>query len=168
MKMSTANIIRITKVVLVLTVAFFAFIVALDNILDYDANFEFVKHVLSMDTTFPHNLLMSRAITSPTLYHIAYRIVICFEGLIAVLCFKGSYDLLRNINAPAQQFHEAKRFSILGLLCCCLLWFFGFQAVAGEWFGMWMSTVWNGLMAAFRLVTYMFITLLFVSMKNDD
>ncbi|WP_373274714.1 DUF2165 family protein [Campylobacter insulaenigrae] len=27
---------------------------------------------------------------------------------------------------------------IIVLACCCLLWFFGFQVVAVEWFCMWM------------------------------
>ena len=30
----------------------------LDNLIDYGSNYEFVKHVLSMDTTFPGNKLM--------------------------------------------------------------------------------------------------------------
>jgi predicted small integral membrane protein len=165
---STSTIIRITKIALIFTIACFTFIVALDNIIDYNSNFQFVKHVLSMDTTFRHNHLLRRAITSPIFHHIAYNFIICLEGLITILCFKGGYDLLKHIKAPAHQFHEAKKFFILGSLCCCLLWFFGFQVVGGEWFGMWMSTEWNGLMSAFRLVTYMFLTLLFVSMKNDD
>ncbi|RTI84414.1 hypothetical protein C3I10_01715 [Campylobacter jejuni] len=47
------------------------------------------------------------------------------------------------------------------------LWF-AFQVVAAEWFEMWMSNVWNGLPGATRLVTYMFLALIFISLKNDD
>ena len=36
-----------------------------ENLVDYGSNHEFVKHVLSMDTTFPGNKLMGRAITNP-------------------------------------------------------------------------------------------------------
>ncbi|EHT5123405.1 DUF2165 family protein [Campylobacter jejuni] len=50
----------------------------------------------------------------------------------------------------------------------CILWFFAFQVVAAEWFGMWMSKVWNGLPDTTRLVTYMFLALIFISLKNDD
>ncbi|WP_169050310.1 DUF2165 family protein [Campylobacter jejuni] len=49
-----------------------------------------------------------------------------------------------------------------------MLWFFVFQVVAVEWFGMWMSKVWNGLPDAIRLATYMFLVLIFISLKNDD
>lgn len=61
-----------------------------------------------------------------------------------------------------------KIFGIISLTCCCILWFFAFQVVAAEWFGMWMSKVWNGLPDATRLVTYMFLALIFISLKNDD
>ncbi|HEF8053023.1 TPA: DUF2165 family protein [Campylobacter jejuni] len=50
----------------------------------------------------------------------------------------------------------------------CILWFFVFQVVAVEWFGMWMSKVWNGLPDTTRLATYMFLVLIFISLKNDD
>ncbi|WP_208359320.1 DUF2165 family protein [Campylobacter sp. US55] len=46
--------------------------------------------------------------------------------------------------------------------------FFAFQVVAVEWFGMWISKVWNSLPDAIRLVNYMFLVLIFISLKNDD
>ncbi|HEF4437958.1 TPA: DUF2165 family protein [Campylobacter jejuni] len=49
-----------------------------------------------------------------------------------------------------------------------ILWFFAFQVVVAEWFGMWMSKVWKGLPDTIRLVTYMFLALIFISLKNDD
>ena len=56
---------RITKLVIVLSVALFALVVAFDNIHEYGANFAFVRHVLSMDTTFHDPSLMGRAIPIP-------------------------------------------------------------------------------------------------------
>jgi predicted small integral membrane protein len=56
---------RITKVIMVASLALFALLVTFDNLTDYDTNYAFVSHVLSMDTTFPGNALMYRAITSP-------------------------------------------------------------------------------------------------------
>ena len=43
---------RIAKLVMVGLLAVFALLAAADNVIDYDTNFEFVGHVLSMDTTF--------------------------------------------------------------------------------------------------------------------
>ena len=61
-------VVRFAKIVLVAAIAAFAFVVAYDNVVDYNSNYEFVRHVLSMDTTFPHNALMHRAITDPRLW----------------------------------------------------------------------------------------------------
>jgi hypothetical protein len=56
--------VRIAKILLVGALASYAFIVAYDNIVDYGSNYQFVRHVLSMDTTFPDNALIHRAITN--------------------------------------------------------------------------------------------------------
>jgi predicted small integral membrane protein len=45
-----------------------------DNIVDYGSNYQFVQHVLSMDTTFPDNALKGRAITDPRLWQAAYAL----------------------------------------------------------------------------------------------
>lgn len=41
---------RIAKVVMVGSLALFASVVTVDNLADYDANFAFVRHIMSMDT----------------------------------------------------------------------------------------------------------------------
>ena len=43
---------------MVASCALFALLVAFDNLVDYGSNYEFVRHTLSMDTTFPGNALM--------------------------------------------------------------------------------------------------------------
>ena len=48
---------RIAKIVMCLVLAVFCLLVAYDNVADYNANYEFVQHVMSMDTTFPGNEL---------------------------------------------------------------------------------------------------------------
>ena len=65
-----------SKTVCVALIGLFASLVALNNVLDYGSNFEFVRHVLSMDTTFNGNQLMYRAMTSPAIHHFAYWIII--------------------------------------------------------------------------------------------
>src|SRR3954451_21302761 len=65
--------IRIVKVIMVGCLAIFASLVTFDNLADYDSNFEFVRHVLSMDTTFPGNALLYRRVTSPALWEAAYH-----------------------------------------------------------------------------------------------
>ena len=56
---------RIVKIVMVGSLALFAGLVTFDNLTDYETNYAFVRHVLSMDTTLPGNALMHRSIASP-------------------------------------------------------------------------------------------------------
>jgi predicted small integral membrane protein len=76
---------------MIAALAAFAFIVAYDNIVDYDSNYEFVRHVLSMDTTFPNNALMGRAITDKRIWTIAYSAIIAVEALTCLLLGFGRY-----------------------------------------------------------------------------
>jgi predicted small integral membrane protein len=69
-------VIRLAKVVMVAALAAFAFLVTYDNLVDYGSNYQFVQHVLSMDTTFPDNALRDRAITNPSLWRAAYATII--------------------------------------------------------------------------------------------
>jgi predicted small integral membrane protein len=59
---------RIVKIVMVGSLALFAGLVTFDNLIDYETNYAFVRHVLSMDTTPPGNALMHRSIASPSLW----------------------------------------------------------------------------------------------------
>ena len=56
---------RLTKTALVGAIALFYTLVVFNNVTDYYSNYQFVRHVLSMDTTFPGNRGMWRAIESP-------------------------------------------------------------------------------------------------------
>ena len=78
-------IVRLAKIAMTAALAAFAFIVTYDNLIDYGSNYEFVKHVLSMDTTFPGNKLMDRAITDPRIWTLAYAAIIAAEGLTFLL-----------------------------------------------------------------------------------
>src|SRR5580658_9063089 len=159
---------RLAKVLLVSAVALYAFIVAYDNLVDYDSNYEFVRHVLSMDTTFPNNALMGRAITDTRIWTIAYSAIIAAEALTCLLLSAGALALLTRLKAPAERFNRAKVLAVAGLTVGFGLWFFGFLVVAGEYFAMWQSQTWNGQEAAFRIVMVMLGVLIFVTLPDRD
>ena len=152
---------RLSKVVLVWALALFVSLVAFSNVTDYHSNFQFVTHVLRMDTTFPENRAMWRAINSPFLHHAVYWLIILVEMVIAVLCWAGGFGLWRVMNDTAR-FERAKRFAILGLTLGIVLWFTGFITLGGEWFLMWQSEMWNGQEAAFRLTVIFGLVLLYL------
>jgi predicted small integral membrane protein len=161
-------IVRLAKVLLTAALAAFGFIVTYDNIVDYNANYEFVKHVLSMDTTFHDKALMWRAITSEGAWRVAYAAIIAAEGLTAVLLGIGAAALLLALRAPAARFNGAKAWMVAGATVGLGVWFFGFMVVAGEYFAMWQSRVWNGQEAAFRFYAALLGVLIFVNQRDRD
>ena len=160
--------VRLSKCILVLGVAFFCSLVVFNNLTDYDSNFQFVRHVLQMDTTFPGNRGMWRAINSPAFHHVAYDFVILWESVTTVIAWWGGISLLRTLKQPATAFNAAKSPAIAALTMGIVLWFVGFIAVGGEWYLMWQSKTWNGQDAAFRLVAILGITLLYVTSPDQD
>jgi predicted small integral membrane protein len=161
-------LIRLTKVALIASLAAYALIASYDNIADYDSNYEFVRHVLSMDTTFPGNALMHRAITDQKIWTAMYALIIAAEGLTGLLLAIGTLALLLRLTAPAVIFNGAKVWAVAGMTLGFGLWFFGFLVVAGEYFAMWQSKVWNGQEAAFRIAMVILGALIFVSLPDGD
>ena len=90
---------RLAKVVMVAALAAFAFLVTYDNLVDYGSNYEFVRHVLSMDTTFRDNTLKDRAITNPGVWRAAYATIIAAEGLTCLLLTIGAVVLVTRLRA---------------------------------------------------------------------
>src|SRR5204863_3009150 len=100
--------IRAAKIALVAAIALFASLVAFGNLTDYNTNFVFVEHVVSMDTIYPFSTIKYRAISNPTLQHTAYAVIIITQVIIAVLCWIGAISLIRNIRADARLFNRPR------------------------------------------------------------
>lgn len=158
---------RLSKVVLIWSIALFAAFVAFNNLTDYDSNFAIVKHVLTMDTTFPDNKGLWRAIDSPVIHHIVYGMIILTEFVIAGLCGLGGLRLYQTLKQPVA-FNQAKGPALLGLILGFVLWFTGFMTIGGEWFLMWQSEVANGQQAAFRLVVIIGIVLIYLTQTDEE
>ena len=159
---------RVAKVVMVGCLALFALVVTFDNLTDYDSNFEFVRHVLSMDTTFPGNTLLYRRVTSPALWTAAYGLIIFGEGLTSAMLAFAAIVMMHDLRSDAAGFNRCKRFVSIGATLGFLVWFFGFMVTGGEWFRMWQSQSWNGQQAAFRFYMTILAVLIFVNQKDDD
>jgi predicted small integral membrane protein len=159
---------RLAKILLSLTLAAFALVVAYDNLIDYGSNFAFVQHVLSMDTTFPSNALLERAIVRPWMWHAGYVLIITGEAATGVLLLVGSIVLWRARHKSAHFFQAAKRWVVAGCALGFVVWFFGFMVVAGEWFAMWQSKAWNGQEGAFRFYMAIIGVLIFVNQADGE
>jgi predicted small integral membrane protein len=161
-------LLRLSKIAMVAALAAFAFIVAYNNIVDYNSNYDLVWHVLTMDTTFPNNALMDRAITDKRIWTFAYAVIIAGEGLTSFLLVIGALTLLVRLTAPAERFNRAKVWTVAGLTVSFGLWFFGFLVIAGEYFAMWQSQTWNGQETAFRITMVILGVLIFVILPDRD
>ena len=158
---------RLAKIVMVASLAAFVLLVAYGNLTDYGSNFEFVRHVLSMDSIFPGSTLKYRAVTTPILWHLAYCTIIAGQLLTGFAFAAGAVEMAYNLRGDASRFQRSKRFVYIGGALGFLIWFFGFMVVGGEWFAMWQSKEWNGQEAALRIYMAIVGVLVFVAQPND-
>ncbi|MBY0462093.1 MAG: DUF2165 domain-containing protein [Alphaproteobacteria bacterium] len=155
----------ICKILMLLSIALFFLLVGFDNVIDYQSNFSYVQHVLSMDTTFQSCSLMSRAIQNSSAHHLFYWIIIAWEFITAALCLAGSIVLMKHRKSAS--FHSAKPLGLIGLTAGFLLYVFAFITVGGEWFAMWQSSKWNGQEKSHIFMTMIGIVLIFLAMPED-
>jgi predicted small integral membrane protein len=161
-------ILRFAKTSLVFGVALFYTFVVFDNLTDYDSNYQFIRHVLMMDSTFPENHGMWRALNSPAVHTIFYVCIIAWETVTMSLCWMGGVRLLRALGGTGATFHRAKNVAVVGLTLSLLMWLVAFLSVGGEWFLMWQSKTWNGQEAAFRMFTVVGIVLVFLALPDSE
>ena len=159
---------RAAKVVLVFAVALFYSFVVLNNLTDYDSNYQFIRHVLMMDSTFPENHGMWRALNSSAVHTTFYVCIIAWEAVTMLLCWVGGVRLVRALGGPAATFHRAKNVAVAGLTLSLLMWLAAFLSVGGEWFLMWQSKAWNGQEAAFRMFAVVGIVLVFLALPDSE
>ncbi|HEV7777739.1 MAG TPA: DUF2165 domain-containing protein [Luteibacter sp.] len=159
---------RLLKVLSVSAMGLMLGLFAFGNLTDYNSNFQFVRHVLMMDTIFPDATIRYRAIATPWMHHVAYGAVIATQVTAAALCWLGAWRMWRRRKEASTVFQHARRSAFAGLALGAALYQVGFITIGGEWFGMWMSSQWNGIDSAFRFFVCLFAVLVFVAMRDDD
>lgn len=159
---------RMAKLLLLAGVALNYTLVVFNNLTDFNSNYQFVRHVLTMDTTFPGNHGMWRALPSPAFHMTFYISIIAWETATMVLLWWGSVCLLRALRLPAAAFNLAKRVPVMALTLSMLMWLVAFLTVGAEWFLMWQSHLWNGQEPAFRMFTVVGLVLLIVIQPETE
>ena len=135
---------RLLQAFTLFSAGLYGLFVLMGNLMDYDSNYQFVKHVLSMDTTFEGNALMWRAITIPWMWTVGYIGIILAEAVFAALGLIGGVKLFLRRDADATTFNRAKSWGFAAYGVGFLIWFIGFIVIGSEWFAMWQSSTWNG------------------------
>lgn len=165
---ATIMITRIAKLLLLAGIALFYALVVFNNLTDFDSNYEFVRHVLAMDSTLPGNRGMWRALPSPTLQLMFYLSIIAWELATAISLWWGVARLLRALRMPASAFNAAKRVPLMALTLSMLMWMVAFLSIGAEWFLMSQSRNWNGQEAAFRMFAVVGLVLLIMLQPDTD
>jgi predicted small integral membrane protein len=159
---------RAAKVLLLAGVGIFYALVVFNNLTDFDSNYQFVHHVLAMDTTFPGNHGMWRALPSSRFQLAFYLSIIGWEIANTMLLVWGVVRLLRAIKLPSSAFNAAKGVPVLALTLSMLMWLVAFLSVGAEWFLMWQSHTWNGQEAAFRMFAVVGLVLLILLQPDTE
>jgi predicted small integral membrane protein len=159
---------RAAKLLLLAGIALYYTLVVFNNLTDFGSNYQFVRHTLTMDTTFPGNNGMWRALHSSAIQLVFYLSIIAWEALTAVLLWFGAIRLLRALRLPPVAFNKAKGIAVAALSLSLLMWLVAFLSVGGEWFLMWQSASWNGQEAAFRMFTVVGIVFLAVLFPDSE
>jgi len=144
---------RWAKIALVAGAAFFYTLIVFNNLTDPDSNYQFVRHVLRMDTTFPGNRGMWRAINAPWIHVAFYVGIIAWEFVTTVLLWWGALRMLRARCAAAGEFQVAARLAQTGLAVSLL---------------MWQSPAWNGQQAAARNFAVVALVMLIVGQRETE
>ncbi|MFW9081637.1 DUF2165 family protein [Pseudomonas sp. P2757] len=165
--LSTDQLIRYSKILLMAYISFFGLLVMYSNFTDYASNYEYVGHVLSMDTTLVNPNIRYRAIESPMMHHRIYWFIITMEVTYTAFWLLGTYQLFRKRNDSAEMFHDAKKFSIIGLLIAIFIYYVCLQIVGVEWFDMDTSKTWNAKDWARHIVDFMLPLLIFIALKTE-
>ena len=157
---------RLAKSVIAFCVGLFCFIVGLNNILDFNTNLQFVKHVLSMDAMqnwFDGSAIRGRAIVDETVHIFAYWMIILFELLAGIVCLAGAIKMA--LNLTSDKFDNGKGLYLLGATLALLIWYLGFAVIGAEWFAMWASK-WNGQNSAYLFSIFILMSMCFVHSKD--
>jgi predicted small integral membrane protein len=165
---SESMTLRAAKTALVFAVAFYYLLLVFNNLTDYNSNFQFIRHVLMMDSTSPENRGMWRALNPPLWHTIFYISIIAWESVTLLLCAWGAVRMARALRASAAAFSKAKNVAIAALTVSLLMWLLAFLSVGGEWFLMWQSKTWNGQEAAIRMFAVIGIVLLLTAMPETE
>jgi predicted small integral membrane protein len=159
---------RTAKLLLVAAIALFYTLVVFNNLTDFNSNYQFVRHVLMMDSTFPGNHGMWRALPSPAFHMVFYISIIAWETATMILLWWGAVRLLRSLRLPALGFNQAKRAAVMAMTLSMLMWLVAFLTVGAEWFLMWQSHTWNGQEPAFRMFAVVGLVLLILLQPESE
>jgi predicted small integral membrane protein len=168
LKLGEANVIRILKCLLVLTVGLNGLFCALNNVANFKQAKDALAYVISGTghETYPHTLFFFS--NSSALHSAALIFVLVGEFAVGFFGLKGAWDLFAARNGTAKEFHAAKTAGVWASGIALLTWFGLFITMGGAFFEMWQTPMGAGSQDhAFDFAAISAITILFVYLTDD-
>lgn len=158
---------RNIKIIFSTLLSLYSLMIFLNNVTDYQTNFLFVKAIVVMDELISGDTNKWRSVHQPSLQHLLFILIICWEGVMASCLGIGTRDMYKNRKSDAATFNQSKKWTLIGMATGVCLWFGVFTIAAGEWFLIWQSKFGNTQVTGFLLCTVFLLFLLFVS-RDDE
>ena len=158
---------RIMKILLILSVAVFGLVGAFGNIDDWAGTKGAVAATTSM-ATFEGGASW-RATSNPAVILTGAVLIPLFKTLGGLLCLAGAWRMWSARAADAAAFAKAKTLALAGCMVLVFMLFAGWIVIAETWFELWRSDALRGpaLDAAFRYAGFIGLIALIVGAREE-
>ncbi len=159
---------RIMKIILVLSVAAWGLLGAFGNLADWSGTIRAVASVTSM-STFEGGADHWRATINPVVIFTGALFILLSKAITGVLCLMGARRMWAARNGDAADFAKAKTLALTGCAVAVFMLFVGFSVIAEGWFELWQSDDMHApvLAPAFRYAGMIALIALFVGARDD-
>lgn len=161
-------ILRITKIVLILSVAMWSLIGVYGNIADWAGTTYAMEATTSM-SAFDGGTDDWRATTNPAIIIIGSLYIVILKIITALLCFVGAWRMWQARNGDTVTFASAKTLALTGCAIAIFMLFSGWIVIAETYFELWRSDIWRdaALDSAFRYCGMIGVIALIVGARED-
>lgn len=160
---------RIMKIVLMLSVAAWALVGAFGNIAGWEATMGAVAAATSM-ATFEAGDYSWRATENPAVILAGAVFILVLKIVAGVLCLAGTWRMVKARGGDAAAFQKAKTLALTGCAVAMFMLFTGWIVIAETWFEAWRSDLLReqALETAFRYCGMIGVMALFVGMRDAE
>lgn len=161
-------ILRVTKILLILSVALWGLIGVYGNIADWNGTVFAMEATTSM-SAFDGGTDDWRATTNPAIILIGSLYIVILKIITALLCFAGAWRMWQARASDTATFANAKTLALAGCAVAIFMLFSGWIVVAETYFELWRSNIWRdaALDSAFRYCGMIGVIALVVGARED-
>ena len=159
---------RVIKILLILSIALWALLGALGNVVDWGGTIGAVQAATSM-STFDAVPASGRATSNPAVVLSGAVFIVLLKIATGALCLYGAWQMWLARAADASSFAIAKTCALTGCGVAMFMLFTGWIVIAETWYELWRSPVMLGpvLESAFRYCGTIGVIALYVGAREE-